>query len=236
MCDGLSCTNTQTDRLNCMTCGHACATGEVCFMGMCTNAPPTHYRETTPSATMAPWIDACAAAGHLTFLPSTDDSSVLTPIPFPFRYWATNLAAGAMINISSNGFMSMDGLANNSLGGSIPSTGTPNATIAPHWGDLFTGTAGICVATVGAAPNRQWVVEWSGARNFGGSNVLNFEVVLTENNAFIDIIFDMLTAPTSHVTGIEDQTGAMALGGCAGGTSTTCIPTTGMRARFEPIP
>lgn len=236
MCDGLSCTNTQTDRLNCGTCGNVCPGAYVCLMGGCTNAPPTRYRETTPTAVQAPWIDACAAPGHTTLLPNVDDSSAPTTLPFPFRYWATNLLAGATINISSNGFISMDGVANASLGGSIPSIATPNATIAAHWGDLHTGPTGVCIATVGAPPNRQWVAEWGGTYNYPSGGMLNFEIVLSENNGFIDIIFDVMSGAASRVTGVEDQTGAMAVGGCTGGTATTCMPTTGMRARFEPIP
>ena len=33
--------------------------------------------------------------------------------------------------------------------------------ISVHWGDDYTSAMGICIATLGAAPNRQWVVEWA---------------------------------------------------------------------------
>jgi hypothetical protein len=236
MCDGVSCTNTQNDRNNCGTCGHLCAAGEVCLMGGCTSSPPTHYRWRTTTVAEAPWIDACAASGSLMVLPGYDDGDILEPLPFAFRYWATDLPAGSMINLSTNGYIGMNGILSSSYSGTLPSTVTPNAVVAAHWGDLETRTTGMCVDTIGAAPDRQWVVEWNDAEYLADPTAhLTFEIVLAESGATIDVIFNTTTNAISRYTGIEDQTGGMSLGGCAAGAY-MCVPTAATRIRFEPIP
>jgi len=233
---GSACINPQTDASNCGGCGNVCPGTQVCLLGACSIAPPTRYVQSTPAAGTVPWIDACAAPGSLVVLPTADDQSSLQPLPFPFRYWATDLAVGAMVNICSNGWMSMDGVANSSLGGTVPNATTPNAVIAPHWGDNYTRT-GICVATVGTAPNRQFVVEWNDTYYFGGTatgGVHNtFEVVLSEGTGTIDIIYNTMTMARAQTMGLEDQTGANGINACPGGTG-TCIPTAGQVVRFLP--
>jgi hypothetical protein len=192
--------------------------------------------QTTASAAEAPFIDACAEPGHTTILAGSDDGSMRITLPFPFRYWATDLAVGAMINVCSNGWIGMDGSTICSLSGTIPSTSTPNAMIAPHWGDLVQ-RGGICIATVGTAPYRQLVIQWDDSTYFplddGAHNT--FEIVLHETTGTIDLIFESMMATDAHTTGIEDQTGGMGLNACPAGTG-TCAPLTGQRIRFLPIP
>jgi hypothetical protein len=181
------------------------------------------------------FVDACTAPGHMTYLAGADDSAVRVPIPFAFRYWSLDLAAGAMINVSSNGFINMDGVARSDLSGSIPSTAGPNATIAPHWGDDYNGTPGQCIATVGAAPNRQWVIEWQNdAYCCSLTASLTYEIILNESGNTIDFVYGTMSGVRSQVMGIESPDGAMAVGGCAGG-ATNCAPTTGQTVRFVPM-
>jgi len=232
MCDAVSCSNVQSDAANCGSCGHACPAGDVCVLGGCVG-----YTVTPVGPAVAPFIDACAASGSATVLPNADDSSVLSPLPFAFRYWTTNLTASAMINVCSNGWIGMDGMMNSSLGGSIPSTFGPHSVIAAHWGDDYTGPLGICIATVGTAPNRQWVVEWdqSGYCCSGGGGGLTYEVVLTETTNTIDLIYQTMTGARSQVAGIEDPTGSQGYPGCPDGTY-DCTPTAGSAMRFTLIP
>jgi hypothetical protein len=172
-------------------------------------------------------------------LGTTDDSSTLVPLGIPFRYWATDLPMGAMINISSNGFISMDGVASAAYSGVVvPSTTTPNAVIAAHWGDDYT-RMGLCVATVGTAPNRQWVVEWLDLayccdRSAAGAHN-TFEIILNESSGIIDLAYDTMMGARPEAQGIENQTGMMGINSCPGGTG-DCTPTAGQRVRFLPIP
>ena len=112
---------------------------------------------------MPPAVDfvaACGMPGAVMMLAGTDDGSFRTTLGFPFRYWATDLAAGAMVNVSSNGFLNLDGSLAASLSGTVPATVTPNAVIAPYWGDNM-NRGNQCVVTLGAAPARQQVFLWN---------------------------------------------------------------------------
>ena len=44
-----------------------------------------------------PFLDACAEPGHENLVPDMDDGRVTTMLRFAFRYWSTDLAAGASI-------------------------------------------------------------------------------------------------------------------------------------------
>ena len=48
---------------------------------------------------------------------SVDDSSAQVPLPFNFRYWATDLRMGQMVNVCSNGYVNLDGVAIVKVGG-----------------------------------------------------------------------------------------------------------------------
>ena len=189
------------------------------------------------SPTGVTFIDACTSPGVMTYLAGADDSSAAVAIPFPFRYWTNDIASGAMINICSNGWIGMDGVSNNSLGGTVPSTTTPNAVIAPHWGDDYNTTPGQCVATIGSAPNRKWVLEWSNAHYFGSTTgvSLTYEVILSETTNTIDFVYSTMTGARAQTMGLENFTGAIGLNACPGGTG-SCMPTTGQTIRFVPIP
>lgn len=236
MC-GASCRDTMNDRLHCGMCDNACPMGEFCIMGACTDAPPTRYMETRPTAAEVPFVDACAAMGATTHLPAADDSSTRVTLPFPFRYWATDLPSGAMINITSNGWIGMDGATSASLFGMVPSATTPNAVIAAHWNDGHTRTPGICVATVGTAPSRQWIVQWQDAYYCCGEpspSRNTYQVVLHEGSGVIDLVYESIVAPELGAMGLEDQTGTMGINSCA--PATECNPSTGLRVRYLPIP
>ena len=121
----------------------------------------------------------------------------------------------------------------------IPTASTPNAFIAALWGDNETRTPGVCVATTGSTPNRQWVVEWRDAYYFFGVTAahLTFEVILTEGSNTIDLVYGTMThvAGYNRTVGLENQTGTMGLNGCPGATG-RCQPVTGTVIRYVPIP
>jgi len=100
--------------------------------------------------------------------------------------------------------------------------------VAVHWGDDYTSAMGICIATIGAAPNRQWVVEWSqGYYCCGAGPVLTYEAILSENSGRHRLrLSDDDERPLADGRPLEDATGTMAIGAC--GTSTyMCLPTAG---------
>jgi len=106
-----------------------------------------------------------------------DDSSSPGAAAVRVPLLGDDLPLGSMINVSSNGFMSMDGIPNAIYYGmSMPSTTAPNSVVAVHWATTNTSAMGICIAAHRRAPNRQWVVEWSqGYYCCGAGPVLTYE-------------------------------------------------------------
>lgn len=190
------------------------------------------YTVTAPSI---PWIDACAAPGARTLLPRQDDAANLVPLPFDFRYWGTVTSAGSMVNVTTNGWLSFDALNNAQISGMIPQSGDANGVMAVYWGDNFTRDPGMCVATVGTAPNRSFVVEWNDEHFCCMEDPmvhLTYEAVLHEGSNVIEFLYNTMTGARSQVVGLEDRTGTRGVSVCAAGEM--CSVTTGSRLRFTP--
>ncbi len=193
---------------------------------------PTYRRVDSP-ADLA-WFEACSAPGVRRVLPGQDDSQTVDPLPFTFRYWGVPVTMAA--NISTNGFISLDGAPSASLGGAIPDRSAPNAVIAALWLDLVTGTGGICLATTGTAPNRRYVAQWDHATYYANRAAdLSFEIALDEGTNAIDVVYQTLSAPPASGTiGVENLDGSDGVVLCSG--STSCAVMTGTRYRWVPTP
>jgi hypothetical protein len=235
---GTACADTQTDTANCGACGTTCTASMACVAGRCTTptALGTNYTRIVPPASVA-FTEICATAGVTRVLSSLDDSSVLATVPFAFPFWGTTLPAGRMVSIATNGFMNLDSMASANTSGTIPSTSTPNGTIAAWWTDLVTSTTGVCYTTRGTAPDRQFVVEWFSARPYSSSTTatITTEIVLSETTGTIDILTLSSTLPaiTTATVGVESLDGMRAVGGCAS-TTNICTTSSGNRIRFVP--
>lgn len=242
-CPTGACVNLSNSAANCGACGMACPAGQFCFRGRCNaTAPPTRY-----TASAAPpevtFIDACMAAGASRVLDAMNDGNVAAPIPFAFRYWNVDLPEGFPANITTNGYLNLDRTPASSASIFIPSSSTPNGVISLHAGDLFT-SGPICVATLGSAPNRRWVVEWSNAAERTGIPIMSvgtlvFEVIVSEGTDLIDFVFQRMDGAISHYTGLESPAlSPTGVAGCPSGTSFTyfCTPMAGARIRFTPAP
>src|SRR5207245_4600284 len=64
------------------------------------------------------------------------------------------------------------------------------AAILPYQHDLHTGNTGegIFTATLGTAPNRQFVIEWR-THYFGRSGTADFEIVLYETTNVVRVVY-----------------------------------------------
>jgi hypothetical protein len=170
-------------------------------------------------------------------LAAADDDAFRTNLGFPFRYWATELAAGAMVNVSSNGFINLDGFATSNRFPALPGTATPNATVAAYWGDNV-NRGNQCVVTLGAAPTRRQVFLWSDQYHCCTEEPtvhLTYEVILNESGP-IDVLYQTMTGARAVSAGLENQAGTAGVPGCPDGTSYTCTPTSGLRVRYNPVP
>jgi hypothetical protein len=176
-------------------------------------APTVVYTASTPTGVT--FVDACAAPGHTNVLALVDDGSDLvasTAIPFPVRIYDTPLATS--LTISSNGYVVFGTATSLPRSGAVPDPNPPNLLVAAYWLDLVTRTNGVCLATTGAAPDRQFVMQWDDVRHFsGGSEHLTFEIVVheaatpTANNT-IDLIYQTMTGAVDlSAAGIENDLG-----------------------------
>jgi hypothetical protein len=192
---------------------------------------PTYRRTEVPAGVA--FIDACAVPGARRALQNVNDAQTLDAVPFPFRYWGATVSA---VNISSNGFLNFDGVSSAATAGALPSVSLPNGVVAPYWLDLITRESGVCIATLGAAPDRRFVVEWDDAAYFPArAGNLTFEVILSETSNTIDMLYQTLGTPAGSVTlGVENIDGRDAAVLCS--ASAACPVATGARFRWVPTP
>jgi hypothetical protein len=199
-----------TNNQHCGACGFVCnAAGRTCASGRCATPSSNGYVIATAPTTVT-WVDACNAPGMTRYMQGQDDSYVGGALPFTVDFW------GGLTNqylLGSNGIVGFGTF----YGGLFTSGGQVVAPAAGRYGsfgtlptfsggqyqapapaiyglgiDLFLGATGVCVATVGTAPNRRWVAETYDAQVYMRPNVhLTFEVIANEtpNNVF-DVLYN----------------------------------------------
>ncbi len=181
-----------------------------------------------PPSADPPFIDASPSGGGTALnFGNADDASAIVQLPFPFSFFSKTYAAGTSIAVSTNGWISLDAFSRPEYqNGQLPgvtvqrpdgSTGSiPPALIAPFFSNLFIQEAGsINTLTLGTAPNRQFVVEWSDMgiedSNFNdvGASV-TFEAILYEGSNDIQFLYQSLSGSLSNgstaTVGLQDST------------------------------
>jgi subtilisin family serine protease len=154
------------------------------------------------------WVDASVQSALY-----GDEFAGRLRLPFDFEFYGTTYS---QVFLSDNGYMNFLGPDQyNGFPIAIPSTGLPNAAIYPFWQDLaIDEESSIDYDTIGDAPNRAFVIEYSDMQVFGTSSRVSFEVKLWENGSI-----DMLYGPNAANPGdgrnagigIENATGTDAL-------------------------
>jgi hypothetical protein len=168
----------------------------------CANGHCTGYAVSTVNTA---FIDACAVSGVTPVLTNTDDGTAALTIPFPFQFYAYN---GTSAWVSSNGVVGIGSTATTSLSGTCPlptsaTSGYPYNAIFAFWEDLRTSASGICAATVGTAPNREYVITWSDTQLFADSTAhLTFEVILYEGSNLVDIVYSRISTTATYANGV----------------------------------
>ena len=155
----------------------------------------------TRGASPLTFIDACAAPGSRRAIVSADQAFTAEGLPFSFRFFGVPqtvvvVAVNGMVSFSSAAATAADANA------TLPHAAIPD-TVFAFWDDLQTRSPGVCIATVGAAPDRRFVVEWRDA-GFAGTapaSHLDFEVVLTESSHTLDVIYRRLDDATDRASG-----------------------------------
>lgn len=129
------------------------------------------------------------------------------PIGFTFDFYHTDYTN---FYVSANGFLTFTapGNAYCCSGQSIPSTGGLDNYVAFAWGDLNPGAGGnLRYATVGTAPNRVLVLEFSGVPFYGTSNLVTSQVHLFEGDSKVEIHSTAIPFSGPVTQGIENATG-----------------------------
>ncbi len=140
---------------------------------------------------------------YLPIFGNDDDAS--TNLPFSFPFGGETFSA---ITVSANGTLSFDGFGGDGTNFIIPTaTGSDGYLrsdwfIAPFWDDLNPSArvdASIYFSTLGASPNRQYVVEWYRIPIQANNNStdLTFQVRLYEGSGRIVVSYQSMTGPGS---------------------------------------
>ena len=182
------------------------------------------------------FIDASVAGGGTPHVFSNPDDAVIPfSLPFTFSLFRDIYLAGSQISITTNGFISLEQLAlaefqNGPLPGQTITrpSGTngviPPSLIAAFWDDLVMQTASaITTRTVGVAPNRQFVVQWTNMSilDEDGNDLnasLTFQIVLYEGSNDIQLLYRSVSGPrsdgSSATIGLQDlrRTSAIQIG------------------------
>ncbi|WP_158880442.1 S8 family serine peptidase [Amycolatopsis anabasis] len=151
-----------------------------------------------------------------TLLPlNGDDAMTEIKLPFPVNLYQQSYRSA---RVSTNGFLSFTATTSYNLNAALPGPAEPNTLIAPFWDDLVVDAeATVRTETVGAAPNRQVVVEWRNVAFTGKPANLrvSFQVVLAENGPitfqYKGIGDDPGQRGGSATVGVEDETGTQAV-------------------------
>jgi hypothetical protein len=141
------------------------------------------------SATAAvPYSYINIAASGASVLAGYDDSAATLALPFPFSFYGVTHSS---LCVSTNGLIAFGGCVPSdftNLDLTVQSPAGNRPLIAPFWMDLTFSQAGagsIVYQTLGAAPNRQFVVQWNNAAALNTTGLLNFQVILSEDGRIL---------------------------------------------------
>jgi hypothetical protein len=173
------------------------------------------------------FVDISGSTGGSTLLSGTDDGTAVLALPFPIRFYGQSYSLAC---VSTNGAMyfieSVDecsGFDGDFANVDLTAASVPNdrPALLPFWSDLtfqVPGAGGVIYQTLGASPNRRFVLQWDDAFPQGSSSPVTFQIILAEStNA---IVFQYQTVELGP--GDPSQHGAQATVGIrnASGVST----------------
>ncbi len=169
--------------------------------------------------------DAGSYYGHQTGLPlaihtgsftllnlANDALSSALPLGFSFDFYGTNYTE---VYVSSNGFLTFSNDANAGCcaGGLLPNADNPNNLIAFAWNNLNPALGGsIGYTTIGTAPDRVFVLNFTEIQHHNGSNPVTVQVKLFESSHLIEIHSSQNTSNGTAMTmGLENAAGNQAI-------------------------
>ncbi len=172
------------------------------------------YASYTMDFSSQPFIDACSVGTNLGPVASATQT-----MPFPFTLYAST---SATVKFNKRGMITF-GNVNGTVSGinvELPTTAAPRPALFPFWDDIAFGasSSGICYAALGAAPNRQYVIQWKNMNFTAAADrtaSLNFEAILSEGTNQIDLVYGTMSGPTSRTDGDSATVGVQNAAGTA---------------------
>ncbi|ACY18600.1 S8 family peptidase [Haliangium ochraceum] len=143
-----------------------------------------------------------------------DDAAqtIVSDFPIPFAGAQPGLTD---LSVGSNGVLSFSGGITTFSNQALPSTAR-ETIIAPYWDDLNPNSGGeVVFATLGEAPNREFVVEYRNINHYLAIAAITFQVVFTEGSPnivfnYCDVTFeddDALSGGASATLGVQATDG-----------------------------
>jgi hypothetical protein len=187
--------------LPCNTMVSVCGMPNICLFGADghgTCGPAGYTEQVVPQLA---FVDACADGTHQVLKGTRESGHTLAgvTVPFAFQFFGSTYTT---VWPSTRGALAFGTAPTLDIGvgsGYLP-TPSYGPAAAPFWEQLFLKAApasDICTKVVGAAPNRQFVVEWAHVGRVGRASVdLTFEVVLHETTQVVDLVYGSLTPGT----------------------------------------
>jgi len=177
-------------------------------------APDAFGYTWTDSLTPAPSISYSFydiyATGTDTLL-GDDQVLLAVPIGFTFNYYGDPYTT---VNISSNGILGFGPTTSSTTSGApFPTPTGDNNVIGGLWDDLNPAgiVRGVVYQTVGVAPDRRFIVQWTNVPFFNTVVLNTFQIVLFENGNRIQFRYASITERASANSGIENVNGTIGL-------------------------
>jgi len=200
---------------------NACAAPQSCRPAAGAMAPTCQLPSYLESELTSPtFVEACTPDALRPSFTALDDAvSEMIPLGFGLRAYGSEYAT---MQVSTNGVLVLGHPLSVSLPisgpGVFPWSAAPRPVFAPFWSDLVLRTAGsVCVRTLGTAPARTTVVQWSDVATYVAPTArLTFEVVLREGSNQIDFVYQTLDRGAALATQVDGSQAAIGVQGAMG--------------------
>jgi hypothetical protein len=148
-----------------------------------------------------PFQDVCGSPGAINHVMGDDTSTPVT-FGFNFDFFGTVRTGG---DLASNGYLAFSGFATDFTNDACPNPFTPNDAIFPLWDDWSPNQGGsVCSVTLGTAPNRTWVGQWTNVPHFSGFGPATFQLRLNEIDNSIEFRVGAIPGGATATQGIEN--------------------------------
>ena len=155
---------------------------------------------------------------------SMDDGAVSLTSPFPITFFGQTYNS---LYFVTNGFVTFGSSSTTTADVGFPNASTPNNLIAPWWDDLDCRSGTLKHQTIGAQPNRQFVLQWECSTYNVASSVVRMQLWFTEGSTTLQAKYGgpITAVRLDHASiGIENSTGTVGYVPFPCGATGTCQP------------